>query len=281
MRSIFSPSCVALVALLLAGCERGAWSTTTTAFRDSTLVVKVYEDRPAEVLIATEGIEPTTIEALNERASQGDPVAHRLLGNAYWQGSNTSTNGVDPFPRNRAHAVWYYRKGAEMGDVPSQYWLGHALEFGDGVDRNLEAALGWYDRAAAQGHVEAHGQLGYAYAAGEGRAMDAVQAVKHFRLAAEAGHAQSQFNLGVMYFKGEGVGADKGEAARWYWSAADQGHTQAMRVLARMLHAGDGISRDDDAARAWLDKAVEEGDDEARALQVEFGYADATADVTS
>ena len=48
-----------------------------------------------------------------------------------------------------------------------------------------------------------------------------------------------------------------------------------------MLHAGDGISRDDDAARAWLDKAVEEGDDEARALQVEFGYADATADVTS
>lgn len=260
--------CAALLALLaLAGCEQGPMSTTTRSFRDSTLIIEVYEQRPPVILIGNAERPPAPLETLNEAASQGDIVAHRLLGNAYWQGSGTTMNGVDPFPQNREHAVWYYRRGAELGDAACQYFLGHALEFGKGVEADPAAAFRYYAQAAEQGQVMAHGQLGYFYVTGTGNIeIDLAKAVEHFRFAAEAGEPSAQFNLGVMYAKGDGVDKDLEQAARLYWSAADQGNTGAMVQLAKLLRSGNGVAKDENAARQWLELAAEEGNDEAREL---------------
>ncbi|MEM1436977.1 MAG: tetratricopeptide repeat protein, partial [Pseudomonadota bacterium] len=252
-RGKFSALPLLTALLLLIGCEQGPLSSTTTTFRDSTLLIEVYEDRPPLVMIGDDSHPAAPLNVLNEAASQGDVIAHRLLGNAYWQGSNTTLNGVNPFPQNREHALWYYRKGAELGDAPSQYYVGHALEFGKGAEADPAAALGYYEQAARQGHVMAHGQLGYFYVTGTGDVtIDLQRAVEHFRFAAAAGEPNAQFNLGVMYANGDGVEQSLEQAARLYWSAADNGNTGAMVQLAKLLRAGDGVPKDETAALRWL-----------------------------
>lgn len=258
---------VGTLLVTLLGCESGPTMSSTTTARDTTLTIEIYEDRAPVILVSDDDRAPTTIETLNEAASQGDLHAHRLLGNAYWAGNGSTMNGSNPFPRNRSHAVWYYRKAAEAGDVPSQYFLGHALEFGDGIEQDAAAAFPWYQRAASQGHIDAHGQLGYFFVTGAGGVeIDVTKALEHMRFAARAGQPMSQFNLGVMYAKGNGVEQNLEEAARWYWSAADQGNTGAMVQLAKLLRSGEGIPKDEQAARQWLELAAEEGSDEALAM---------------
>ncbi len=271
---------MAVIWLSLNACAPGPTSTTTTQFRDSTLIIKSYDDQPPSVQIGDAQRKPTALDKLNEAASKGDIHAHRLLGHAYWQGSSSSINGVNVFPRNRESAVWYYERAAQMGDAPSQYYLGIALELGDGIAKNEMQAVQWHRKAAQQGHIGAHAQLGYFLSTGAGGVtVDQAKAVEHIRFAAGAGDRTAQLNLGTFYATGNGVERSTEQAAHWYWRAADQGNSEAMVRLARLLRAGDGVPRDEAAAREWLERAADDGHEEAQAmLAAATGESGGTAD---
>ncbi|MEM9385948.1 MAG: tetratricopeptide repeat protein [Pseudomonadota bacterium] len=257
----------AAITLTLGACGPGPMSTTTSEFRNSKLIIKIYEDRAPTVEIGDAQRAPTPIDVLNADASKGDVHAHRLLGHAYWQGSSSTINGINAFPRNRESAAWYYERAAQRGDAPSQYFLALALEQGDGVAKDEKSAFAWHQAAAQQGYVDAHAQLGYFLSTGDGGIpVDLLKAVEHMRFAASAGNAIAQLNMGSFYAKGTGVERSIAKAARWYWTAADQGNAEAMVRLARLLRSGEGIPRDDAAATQWLEQAAAEGHEQAQAM---------------
>lgn len=257
---------------LLAGCDKPPSSTSSTTTRDVTIEMAMWDDGTSRITVSHANRAPATPEELNEAAKNGDVLAHQMLGTLYWQGSSMSMNGVDPLPKDLNAALWYYRKAAEMGDATSAYYMGHALEFGKGVETDTVAARKWYEQSAQQGNVLAHGQLGFFYVMSEGGVdKDDRKAVEHFRFAAEGGNHTAQFNMGVMLSNGDGIEQNLEQAARWYWASADQGNTGAMVQLALLLKDGNGIPKDINAARSWLEMAASEGDDSAQ------GHLDALA----
>ncbi len=84
---------------------------------------------------------------LTERASKGDLIAQRKLGESYFNGNGVSTN--------YATAIRYFRQSAEKGDAASLYYLGRCNELGLGVPVNADLAKNYYTRAAKQGFREA------------------------------------------------------------------------------------------------------------------------------
>ena len=76
---------------------------------------------------------------------------------------------------------------AENGDAKAQFSLGHAYDFGKGIQQDYEKAAEWYARSAEQGY------------------------------------AKAQYNLGCMYHYGDGVKQDYEKAVEWYTKSAEPG----------------------------------------------------------
>jgi len=129
------------------------------------------------VLVAlAAGVQAQTIDALRERAEQGDATAQYFLGDAYDFGK-----GV---PEDDAEAVRWYRLAAEQGSARAQVNLGFAYANGQGVPEDYAEAVRWYRLAAEQGDADAQYNLGVHYGNGEGVPQDDVQAHMWFNLAA-------------------------------------------------------------------------------------------------
>ena len=54
-------------------------------------------------------------------------------------------------------------KKANSGDTVAQFKLGHAYQFGKGVDKDVSEAIRWYRMAANYGDSSAQANLGYLY----------------------------------------------------------------------------------------------------------------------
>lgn len=94
---------------------------------------------------------PDSVATLQQRATQGDPVAQRRLAAAYLDGKE--------LPRDPMRAAQWYRKAALQGDAESQFVLSGMYYRGEGVPRDAEVAVQWLRRAAAQGHAGAKARL--------------------------------------------------------------------------------------------------------------------------
>lgn len=265
MRYSLLSSALCAVLIVVSGCAPKPISTISSSFRDSVLLVEQYEQGPPKIAIGLTDESPRTVEVLNEQASQGNPLAHRLLGNAYWGGVNASVNGVNPFPQNLESALWYYERGAQAGDVPSQYYAGVCYELGQGVEVDSKRALSYYQQAAASGYPNAHADIGVFALMGTAMERDPVLAAKHLKIAADAGIHPAQYNLALMLETGDGVDPNPKAAADWFLIAANGGHTRAMVGLANLLIEGKGVAKDVAAARQWLELAADEGEEAAQA----------------
>ena len=122
-------------------------------------------------------VQPESVDALRERAEQGDAVAQRRLGDSY----RTGYQGV---PQDGAEAVRWYRLAAEQGDADAQYVVGIMYANGQGVPQDNAEAARWYRLAAEQGYAQAQYTVGVWYSLGEGVPQDYVQAHLWFNLAA-------------------------------------------------------------------------------------------------
>jgi len=163
-------------------------------------------------------------------------------------------NGVE---KDYGQAAAWFRKGAEQGYPLSQTSLGHMYEYGQGVAQDYDTALSLYRKAVAQNELGAMVNMGFAYARGHGVPKDEGEALAWYRKAAEKGHPFSQFLVGNAYEKGQGVPQDESEAASWYRKAAEKGYAPAQTKLGYLYTKGLGVPRDDHEAAIWLGKAAE------------------------
>lgn len=154
--------------------------------------------------------------------------------------------------QDKAKAVAFYRKAADLGSAEAIFNLGHMYSTGDGVPQDEAKAVRLYRKAAALGYPDAIGNLGVLYSTGQGVAQDKSEAARLYRKAADLGHAHSMKNLAIMYATGVGVAQDKAEAVRLYRKAADLGDTDAIYNLGVMYEDGDGVAKDKaEAARLY------------------------------
>ena len=94
----------------------------------------------------------TEINALKDKATQGQVEAQFELGDAYYYGKGTG--------KNLKQALYWYEKAAEQGDVMAQRAVGAMYELGQGTGKDGVKAAYWYEKAAAQGLARAQTNLG-------------------------------------------------------------------------------------------------------------------------
>lgn len=122
------------------------------------------------------GKEPSSVEALKNRALQGDVNAQYNWGLMYAQGQGE--------PQNYTEAMKWWRIAAARGHAEAQYNLGLIYWNGEGVQQDYAEALKWFRLVAVQGYTAAQYNLGVMYRNGQGVPQDYVQAHKWFNLAA-------------------------------------------------------------------------------------------------
>ncbi len=116
----------------------------------------------------------------------GDMKAGRYIGLIAQQKGDAST------------AAQWFRRSAELGDITSQYYLGHAYETGAGAPQDYVAAMAWYQKSASRGDIIASdGMVGMAglYERGLGVPQDMTKAVAVYQQAAGLGNGLAKAAL--------------------------------------------------------------------------------------
>ena len=121
---------------------------------------------------------------------------------AYWiymQGEE-EYNGTDSVKPNYEHAVYLYKKAAEMGCPMAEYKLSVCYSLGRGVAESQRIAFKWCRKAAKHGDSKAQYMLGYRYFFGKGCLKSSSKAYKWIYKAANRGESHAieflqQFSL--------------------------------------------------------------------------------------
>lgn len=95
---------------------------------------------------------------LKGKAEQGDPSAQDVLAYMYENGWGTDLDYDE--------AVYWYRKAAMQGALPSETSLGRMYQNGWGVDANYSHAAWWYQKAAEGNYPGARDRLNVLLKAG-------------------------------------------------------------------------------------------------------------------
>jgi TPR repeat protein len=158
-----------------------------------------------------------------------DSSAQYQLGLRYYSG--------DAVTKDRAQAVFWFRRAAYNGHAEAQYDLAYCLEHGLGIARaDRENAFYWYRCAAEQGHAEAQYKMAKCYEFGSlVKAQDHKKAFNWYCQAAENGHAKAQFRLALCFQSGFGTKPDLLAAIHWCLMAIDNGHETASKTLTELL----------------------------------------------
>lgn len=154
------------------------------------------------------------------------------------------------------------RRKAEQGDAESQFRVGVAYFYGQGVQADDVEALRWLRKAASQKNEHA---------------LDLLKlrtAFQEYKAKAEQGDAEAQYKVGDCYFHGKGVKLDEADAMKWYRQAAEQNHSKAQWALGNYYHQKSmmrsfllksyanafGSWEADREAVKWLRKAAEQNE---------------------
>lgn len=166
---------------------------------------------------------------------------------------------------DRKGAAEAWARAAQRGDAESQYRLGLAYHFADGVPEDQVAASHWFDLAARQQHAGGCNMRGYYFYNGlGGQPKDAVAANDWYRRGAELGDDTAALNLGRNYSSGSGIARDRELGARYLLQAAENNNVEAQALLVWRFAEGDGVAHNDKAAAYWAERAGARGDDGAR-----------------
>jgi uncharacterized protein len=178
---------------------------------------------------------------------------------------------------------------AEQGLPDAQYFLGQALEAGEGVQQNQQEAIDWYFLASEQGHVSARRRFWSLCLSGAfkpenyeealfaeliGRLMgnkgphfhEALRLSEPFKaivydeiLKALGGSHENQFDLGLRYDNGDGVLRDFEAALYWYRRASINGNSGAFNNMGVIFSDPDSGKFDESKAIQCYQKAAELG----------------------
>ena len=172
-----------------------------------------------------------------------------------------------------AQAVELFQQAAGAGLAEAQVAMGHAFEFGKGVDQDMSMAVRCYTEAANQGLASAQCALAELFAAGKGLERDEARAIEWWQKAASQDHLGAQVALELRYAAGEGQsrGASNKRAAaerrkneaRWI-KAAENGNADTRYHLGLMYAQGLGLEPNLGEAARWYALAAGQGHDKAQ-----------------
>lgn len=169
-----------------------------------------------------------------------DDEAFATIGEAYYRGLLMN--------RDFNEAFRFFRKAADMGNIPALRRLGACYELGHGTTRDLEAALTCYETASEKGDAFATLRLGDFYRDGLKALItkDRIKASNYYFAALQ----QAKFNYDVWnapdvylrvadcMFNGIGTERDVETAYEFYTAAAnlfleriDSGDTECEELL--------------------------------------------------
>ena len=144
-------------------------------------------------------------------------------------GAGRGSMGYSTWNIPNAANIKRYRRAAEQGSAPAQFYLSMMYNSGYGVRQNHAKAVKWLLKAAEQDLAPAQNNLGGMYNSGLGVPPDYVEAAKWFRKAAELGDATAQKNLAAKYNNGHGVPQNYAEAYVWSSIAVMSGNKRAIK----------------------------------------------------
>ena len=136
--------------------------------------------------------------------------------------------GHSTWPLPNAAKIKKYRRAAEQGSAPAQFYLSMMYNSGYGVRKNHAEAVTWLLKAVEQDLAPAQNNLGGMYNSGLGVPPDYAEAVKWFRKAARQGDVAAQKNLAAKYSNGQGVPQNYAEAYVWSSIAVLSGNERAL-----------------------------------------------------
>lgn len=163
-----------------------------------------------------------------KRAAQADHLMSiNMVGRCYENGWGTEPDEVV--------AAYWFRLAAERGLDWGMYNHAHMLRDGrGGVPQDRAAALAWYRRAADMGHIKSIGVVGRFLEQGDVVPRDLDGAMQCYRRAAEGGDFRSMFHYGRMLLE---RGA-RDQALAWLRRVPETATPAFLREAAAMLHEG-------------------------------------------
>lgn len=183
----------------------------------------------AKILPDPAAIKPEDMQALKQRAEQGDMQAQLALGYCYESGLAVA--------QNFSLAAKWYRKAAEQGMAAAQLMLGCLYNDGRVTEPKEGETLKWFRLAAEQGNAEAQFYLALCCLYGVSDKAKQAEAAQWMHKAALHGNAEAQYLMASMYAEGAGVAQDPVAALRWYRLAAKQGNLEARDAIKRLKYA--------------------------------------------
>ncbi len=143
---------------------------------------------------------PASKQPQRPKSTTDDAQQFYGTGMDYFEGKVTA--------KNYAEAAKWFKRAADLGHSPAQYYLGFLYSNANGLPLDFTAALRWYTMAAEQKNGAAMYQLGVLFAKGAHKAAG-VRALKHVGL-----------ELG-----------DKVEAYKWLYLATIYGVKEAITYI--------------------------------------------------
>lgn len=148
---------------------------------------------------------------------------HTFITDAFGPEILETMRSTPPFthPGTTSQQLANLRKAADAGYSWAYIAIGKAHSDGyGGLAENKAEALKWFQKAAELGDAEGVYMIGSAYRYGHGVKEDYSKAVVYFRQAAALGNPFAMWQLGLHHAKGEGVPKDEAEALKWWREAA-------------------------------------------------------------
>ncbi|MCM1079857.1 MAG: sel1 repeat family protein [Bacteroidales bacterium] len=182
-------------------------------------------------------------------ANHGDPGGQMKLGLYHY----TGRCGLVP---DEEKAFSLFLKAAEQDYGPACFFVMNGYAYGKGVERDEEKAIFYCKKGADLGDANSQNMYGRMLEQGIGSVRkNEIQAFIHFKKAAEQGNAEAMFSVGEYYRKGTGgLQISKDKAKEWYIKASESGNTKALIMIA------DFLCSDNQERLSWYRKAAEKGD---------------------
>ena len=145
------------------------------------------------------------IRRFEKRVELNDSYAIYSMGTYY-------AVGLYGFHQNRAKALEFWHRAAELGNSSAYYNIALCYDHGSGVERDEKEANHYYELAATGGDVKARLLLGKM----EARAGNGDRALNHFMIAVRDGNLHSLEGIKRLYSKGHATKDEYAKALRLY-----------------------------------------------------------------
>ncbi len=203
-------------------------------------------------------------------ARQGHSTGFFYSGLCYTYGYGTTQNFTE--------ALYWYKKGAENGDVDCMNNLANIFRYGQGTDIDFSQAIYWYKKAANTGSPKAQENLGDMYYYGIGVNRDYLTAYKWYSMAAEENLVKAQNKMGMLFYYGWGVQQDYSKAFIFFSKASANNDVEASSYLGNMYRYGYGVNKDITKAVQFYERSTDYGWSNYFLAQIykngELGYTD-------